>query len=121
MSRHNLRYGSAAPGPAYECIPARRIKSPSAPSHSAQGKIGGDLHIFGANPLPNSIEVKWEGAGIDTDWTIPTNTLVRRNDQLAFHMEWVAFQPGLVARKWLDIQSVIQAKAGIQPTLLRIT
>ena len=94
MSRHNLRYGPEAPGPAWDCLPARRIQSPSAPSHPAQGKIGGDIHIFGANPLPNSIEVKWEGAGIDTDWTVPTNTVVRRNEQLAFHMGWVAFQPG---------------------------
>ena len=60
----------------------------------SQGEIGGDMRIFGAAPLPNSIEVKWEGVGIDMDWTVPTPTGVRGNEQLAFHMGWVGFQPG---------------------------
>ena len=54
-----------------------------------QGEIGGDMRISGADPLPISIEVKWEGVGIDMDWTCPTPTVAYRNEQLAFHMGWV--------------------------------
>ncbi len=43
--------------------------------------------------MTNSIVVKWEGSGTDTDWTIPTPTVVRKNDQHAYHMGWVGFKP----------------------------
>lgn len=58
-----------------------------------QQKIGGDLHVFGANPLPTNIEAKWEGPGITMGWESPTPTVVRKNEQLAFHMGWMAFSP----------------------------
>ena len=57
-----------------------------------ESTIGGDARISGSQPQPNSIEVKWEGPGIESEWHVPNPTALGRNDQIAFHMGWERFQ-----------------------------
>lgn len=56
-------------------------------------QIGGDCYIWGANPLPNNIEVRWEGPGIEMDWKRPVSTHTTGRNQIGFHMGWTTFDP----------------------------
>lgn len=78
-------------GPPTPSIPAHWIYRSGCPQFRlspspSQNRIEGELRIFSSVPIPNNIEVKWEGVGTDTDWFKPRSTSPGRNFQLAYHM-----------------------------------